>query len=210
VAPTHPEVVRSSGASYLSYLDALIASGQLTQAGDAAARALRDSLEKLLDLTPQRLPEIPFNATLLDPCTADDRSALVNQWALGIGNDRARVVYMGTEHAYDIDSSPVGLALESCGSPLLWLDDGGLELAAFIGHDSDWVKQTVRRYHRHPSDHYPVGSGHSWRTVARVVGVSLGDLGEHAYQVDRSAHPARKATEGAPPRSERREQPRAD
>lgn len=161
VAPTHPDVIRSSAASYLSYLDALIAPGQLTQSADVAAHALRDSVEKLLDPTSHGRTGILFNANLLSPCTADERSSLVNQWALGIGNDGARVVFMGTEHAYDIDSSPVGLALESCGSPLLWLDDGGPELAASIAQDSAWVKSTGRNYHPHPSDHYAVRGGHT-------------------------------------------------
>lgn len=37
------------------------------------------------------------------------------------------------------------------------------------------------------------------------MGVPLGDVGEQTYQIDRSAHPARKAARGAPPASARRD-----
>jgi hypothetical protein len=74
-----------------------------------------------------------------------------------------------------------------------------------MAQDPKWVRGTGRAYHRHPSDHYSVGSGHTWRTVADVLRVSLNDLGDHAYQVERSAHPSRASFQGEAPTSERRE-----
>jgi hypothetical protein len=197
-------VVRDSAESYLNYVEALIAAGTLDQPGHAAARSLQESIEECMAAPGERV-EVPFNAGLLARCTPKDRSALVNQWSLGIGHDAAPVVVMGTEHAYDVESSPAGLAFESCASALLWLDGDGPDLAASIAQDQAWVSKTGRGYHRHPADHYRVGSGHTWRTVARVLRVELRNLGERAYQIERSAHPARASLQGLPPTPERRE-----
>jgi len=205
VALAHPQVVRDSAQAYAAYLDQSIGSGRLRSPGQEAAHALRDSIQNLLQ-APDRpwTANVWFAAAMLARCDANDRATLVNQWALGIGNDAAPVIVMGTEHAYDVDKSPAGLALESCASVLLWLADGGPELARWIAQDDTWVKGTGgRAYHRHPSDHYRVASGQTWSTVARVLGVPLEELGELSYQVERSAHPARAASRGAPPTRER-------
>jgi hypothetical protein len=121
-----------------------------------------------------------------------------------MGSDGAPVIVMGTEHAFDVDKNSAGLALESCGSAILWLCDGGAELAAWIAQDSTWVRTDRRSYHRYPHDHYTVPAGHTWPTVARVLSVPLADLGDHAYQIERSAHPSAAAVAGNPPTGERR------
>jgi hypothetical protein len=197
MAIAHADVVRDSAESYLGYLADVVSSGTLGEHGQAAAGALTESIRRALaNAGNVRLEDVQFSSLLLGRCTPDERVALINQWSLGVGNDSASVLVMGTEHAYDVAGDPVGLALESCASALLWLHDNGPELAGWIAHDPRWVRETARAYHRHPSDHYEVGSGHTWRTVARVLNVSLSDLGERAYQVERSAHPARGSCGG--------------
>jgi hypothetical protein len=204
VALAHPAVVVDSAESYAARLDDLIGSGNLQVAGQEAANALRNSIRNGLAAGAELgIDDVPFTAALLERCDRNERAALVNQWSLGIGHDGAPVIVMGTEHAYDVEQT-AGLALESCGSALLWLADDGPDLARWIAHDQRWVGNAGRAYHRHPSDQYPVAAGHTWPTVSHVLRVALSELGEHAYQVERSAHPAGTSSAGAAPTVERR------
>jgi hypothetical protein len=201
----HPDVVDESAERYIAYLDRLTMSQGLHAAGQETATRLRESIRNGLALREALTPEcVPFTASLLDQCESDDRAALINQWSLGMGSDAAPTIVMGTEHAFNVDNNSAGLALESCGSALLWLHDGGAELAAWVAQDSKWVRTDRRSYHRHPHDHYTVPAGHTWPTVARVLSVPLTDLGDHAYQIERSAHPSPAAAAGRRPTGDRR------
>jgi hypothetical protein len=40
---------------------------------------------------------------------------LVNQFSLGLGSPEAKIIVVGTEHAYDLEHDVANFCLESCG-----------------------------------------------------------------------------------------------
>jgi hypothetical protein len=199
----HDRLVEESANRYLAYLDTLAHAADGTLAGvlqDIAttvqnALTMRGALSRA---------NIPFTAASLLPLRPEQRWLLVNQWSLGVGNPDSRVLVIGTEHAYDVDGEWLaGLAVESCCSAVPWLSDDDGSIAAHIARDERWIDAVGRGYHRHPSDFYSVGGGHTWRLVAKVLGADLRDLGDVAYQMGRSAAASRTAAKGQRPSRER-------
>src|SRR5262249_54565622 len=83
---------------------------------------------------------------------------------------------------------------------ILWLGADQGELAAHIAADPGFVPNDGRSgYLRCPTAFYRVGSGHTWRTVARVLNVPFDELFDRTYQIERSAAAAREARRGVAP-----------
>jgi len=159
-------IVRLSASCYVEYLRHEVLVDGASEAVRAAAWALVDSIEKARHGSSGDPSEIAFTASMLhEPASQDDGRQFVNQWSLGLGEPLAPVIVMGTEQAYEPDNLE-GLALESCGSPILWLLDGGADVAAHLAGLPEYGAGNRRPYQRHPSDYYPIARRHTWNCVA--------------------------------------------
>jgi len=182
---------------------------------------LADQTKRAIDLLIQSLgaalklrdrvsaTEIPFTRTLLETVPDDDWPLFLNEYGLGLGNPSGPIVVMGTEHAYNLaefkgekerSDALESLALESCGSAILWLANAGIDLAQHLAANR-WeacqIERRARPYQRHPWDVSRVPGGHTWNILSQIVApwsfnegtLGLGDL---TYQIERSAFPRNK------------------
>ncbi len=200
--PDHEAAARAGAELYLNYLKSLRATETTTSFRTSLAYLIK-SIAAGLEHGTQLVPaQVPFSTASLDPLAAGDLRALVNQWGLGVGNPLASVIVMGSEHAFDVESKEwlAGLALESCASQLLWMTDDRGQLASHIASDAAFLpKDGKSGYQSRPWQYYSVGSGHTWRMVARAVDVEFEQLSDATYQIERSAAAARRARGGTPP-----------
>ena len=126
---------------------------------NAATKAAIDLLMRTLDTAEQTRSElsvahIGFDGGSLAAVPADELGLFVNQWALGFGAPDARVIVMGTEHAYDA-ADPDTLALESCMSAVMWLAGASPDFVARVCRDSQYAQPWYRPYQRSPLDYSP-------------------------------------------------------
>lgn len=203
----HEEAVRFGADCYLRQLQALLSSSELSDVGHAGVTSLVESIQAALRLGARLQPsDVSFSAHSLAGTRAQDRAAVINQWSLGLGNPQATVVVMGTEQGFDPfdDGYLANLALENCASQLLWLGDDRGELTRAIAGDSWNRSQGISGYLRQPVAYYNhPPTGHTWRMIARVLGIPFERLADVAYQVDRSATAALTSVRGVPPTAER-------
>lgn len=205
----HDDAARFGAHRYVQHLRAALESSLLSLAGQSAVVSLVGSIEAALTLGSRLRPNnVSFGADRLLHSSPEDRRTLINQWSLGVGNPRAAVIVMGTEHAFDpfADQSLAALALESCASQLLWLaDDHGDLASAVVNNPSFRPSDATSGYLARPTAYYSVSSGHTWRMVARVLGIEFERLFDVTYQVERSATAALEARRGVAPTDERAE-----
>jgi hypothetical protein len=189
---------------------------------DAMDRLIR-TIDAALD-HPDRLgpDEVGFGVTSLDKVPPSEYAAFINQYTLGVGWDGAPVVVMGTEPAERPDVAEdmawhavysVLVAADSRPDVMDRIVDGSTWQASKTG---GWSSTDKRPYHLQANDFIHVesrGGNPTWKVVAQVVAPGSADnwrelletrlgasgLGDHAYQIDRSALPAMTSNKGAPP-----------
>jgi hypothetical protein len=218
------DLAGEAGLRYMTHICRLAVDPALAPETRRSASLLAETLEAALESRSSLQPgDVRFGTPSLDQVPAAERLLFVNQFALGVGSDQAPIVAMGTEPAERIDH-PEELAFH-CLYPVLILCGSRMDVLRRIGRGSAW-EQTLRRpwdaprrpYHLNPDDLLEVArrGGHTWSVLAKVVvpeegawrtllgAQSLGPgLGEHVYQIDRSALPARRQEAGLPPGPER-------
>lgn len=203
----HEDAARFGADCYLRRLRALLSSGELSDVAHAGVTSLVESIQAALRLGARLQPsDVSFGTHSLVGTRPQDGAALINQWGLGLGNPHGSVVVMGTEQGFDPfdDRYLATMALENCASQLLWLADNRGELTRAIAGDSWNSSRGTSGYLRQPVAYYNhPPTGHTWRMVARVLGIAFGRLADEAYQVDRSATAALTTARGVPPTSER-------
>jgi hypothetical protein len=164
--------------------------------------------------------EVEFAQSKLDGVPDEDLALLVNQFVLGCGNDSAPVICMGTEEAFlpkrkDGSRDRDGIALGSYAWAVAWLTDSSPQiLSAIDGANRLHFEEGV--FHRHPYDvdqSWKRHGGGTWRSLAKVMASAHGHtdyrslldqprserLGDLTYLIERSALPAIRAPQGAPP-----------
>jgi len=223
--PAHPEIVRSSLDRYRA--DLLARRGSLGPVAQRAMALLLETIDASLDHPATvTTDEVRFTATSLTGIASGELSAFVNEYTLGVGWDGAPVVVMGTEPAEnpdlpeDVAFHALYSVLVATGSRPEILDrvvEGTSWLAATPG---TWNSHNKRAWHLNPNDFIRVESRRgspTWKVIAQVVAPGSADgwrqllegrlddpgLGEHAYQIDRSAMPAMKSDQGQPPTEDR-------
>jgi len=223
--PVHPEIIRSSLDRYRA--DLLARRGALGPAAQRATGLLLETIDAALDhAATMTADEVRFTATSLAGIRPEELAAFVNEYTLGVGWDGAPVVVMGTEPAENSEA-PEDVAFHALYAVLVAtasrpdiLDrvvDGTSWLAATPG---TWNSHNKRAWHLNPNDFIHVERRRgtpTWKVIAQVVAPGTADgwrqllevrldgpgLGEHAYQIDRSALPAMKSGQGQPPTEER-------
>ncbi|HUY25745.1 MAG TPA: hypothetical protein VMV09_10665 [Candidatus Saccharimonadales bacterium] len=169
--------------------------------------------------------DVRFTLSSLRGVEEREHWRFLNQFRLGVGWDGAGVVVMGTEAAGDVSNAD-DLGYE-CLQTTLILSGSPETVVRFLLKDSSgWANRVAkglplepwRPVHVHPNDLDQVQVSnpfHTWCNLARVVaprsedwrklmtiGASPG-LGDLAYQIERSALPAKKSSGGIPPTKER-------
>jgi hypothetical protein len=219
--PVHPAVIESAARGYLSQLRLVSAEarreGRLGLAVANLIETLEVALSRRHDLA---AAEVSFSRANLAGMNEWQLLAVLDQHGLGLGSDGARIIFMGTEEAYDLaEGGDLALA---CALSVLWLCDSRRDVLDKI--DPTVLKSArspkPREYHIHPNDFYRVdlsGGRGTWECIARVLrpddpssllippsgeesGPSLGDL---CYQIDVSASPSKSATGGQVPHATR-------
>jgi hypothetical protein len=207
----HPEAVELAARGYLDQLSAVgretNPDGRLGSAVTRLMRTLEAALERRSDLTPD---EIPFTRADLVGLEDWQQLAVLDQQSLGVGNDGAQVIFMGTEEAYGAGDG--GDLAIGCGLSALWLCGSRRDVLQRIDPTVTSRSVDPRAYHRHPNDFYRVDldRGRStWKCLAELLrpgdansllvwpgdsqGPSLGDL---CYQIEVSAYPSSLASGG--------------
>lgn len=210
----HERVILLSAAEYIGQLEKslLFVPEDSKQVIHALIQSLQVAIEKRDRLSAD---EMTFRHELLASLPPHQREPLINQYSLGLGSDRSRVIFIGTEHAYNLDNV-VPFALEACGLSILRLCGGKAEVVSRIAGEP-WPHKA--QFHIHPNVLYRVQETtrgqHTWKVLAsimeQVVGVSryelLGGvnpgLGGITYQIELSAYPSKQSTRGRPPTEQR-------
>ena len=202
--------------------------GAEAKAIDNLITTLTLALEKRMALSAD---DITFTAQDLQGLSPQAVGRLVNQWCLGFGEDDARVLAMGTEEAYSTEH-PEDLALWNCAGAVLWLCGGNRAVVEridprYAGYGLNPGQPDIRRpFHIHSNDYFHVEQAkrvegktklpgrHTWVLLSQVLAGPDGDrmeylragsgqLGQAAYQIEVSAHPALKAQAGVAPTPDR-------
>lgn len=229
---THSAAVRAATEAYATdlkmALNSIRAQGQSGVL--SLVRSLEASLAKGPRLTAD---DVPFGVDVLAEADLSQHESglLRNQFTLGSGASDAPVIAMGTEEGYDPAGKGLDLALWNCTNGLLWLSGSPLpvvrrlargipEAARRAGVDLDkaaslrtWAKAESVTDDRWPCHRYPVrwaqllgpvrGGRSTWGILAEILRVSLEELDDHCYQIERSVAPASKASGGSPPEEKR-------
>jgi len=179
----------------------------------ALINSYQSALEKKLRLSEN---EFQFSQKMLRAIPVSDREYLINQYSLGLGASDAPVIFVGTEHAYNLTDT-IPLALEAIGSTALWLSDGHTDLTSkLLG--SPW--QYPVPFHIHPNALYRVHQTtrgqHTWKVLSSIMApvLNIADyrqllndyspgLGTVTYQIEMSAYPSKQTVGGKPPTNER-------
>jgi hypothetical protein len=165
--------------------------------------------------------DLAFSVDDLPELSTDHKTALHNPYLPGYGEPTARLVIVGTEHAFDFDAPrPRGptpdacFAMADCGLHALWLADGAEIAPELAEHISGQVPRgDALPGHRHPYEFlYPVPSGHMWRRLSRMMAsagfkLELGASrrwGAAAYMFELSDVAAASQGRGRLPSAERR------
>jgi len=213
---SHRQIVHLSAIKYIQ---------QLQSVDIDSSRNLQAVIENLIQSVVMALEkqdsfsaaDMPFNGNMVSELTEAEREPLVNQYALGLGRANAPVVFIGTEHAYDLKRI-LPLNLEGIGLTLQWLCDGKEDVIEKIGAIS-WPHPVP--FHIYPNLQYRVDQSrgqHTWIVISSILsrvyelpeykelltGYQPG-LGDYAYQVEMSAFPSKQAHRGKMPSPERLE-----
>ena len=159
--------------------------------------------------------DLAFHHSLLAALPPHKREPLINQYSLGLGSDTAKVIFIGTEHAYNLETT-VPFALEAVGLSILWLCGGTPKVTSKIA-GQPWGYGVP--FHIHPNALYRVQETtrgqHTWKVLAsimeKVVGISRHELltgykpglGGLVYQIELSAYPSKQSSGGKTPTPER-------
>lgn len=155
--------------------------------------------------------DVDFTVDSIAVMPREDRKLLINQFALGLGHDDARVVVLGNEAAYEVDRDDelLNFCLESCASQVIWSCGGSPEVVDRLSGGA--VRLPVGRpFHIFPNDFFREGGGHTWVRLAQILGTgeevrpgASPGLGDLCYQIELSAHPSQVASRGRAPTAER-------
>lgn len=160
--------------------------------------------------------DMAFHSRMLEELSLQDREMLINQSSLGLGSATAPVIFVGSEHAYNLrDSLPY--SLEAVGLTILWLCGGRADVTSRLS-GNPWPHSVP--FHVHPNALYRVHETkrgeHTWKVLASILTMAMGiadrnellggyepGLGDLAYQVELSAYPARRSYLGREPSRQR-------
>jgi hypothetical protein len=191
-------------------------------------RDLIETLETSLSVGSQlAIADVKFTVSSLGTSVLDakDLEAFVNQFQLGLGYDGAPILAMGTETADD-PRQPQDLAW-SCLQTILILSGSPQPVVEGLLKLSPWWPAMLARglpanpwrpFHVHPNDLYQVqrrSHTHTWINLAKLIcptqapwerllaqGAEPG-LGDFVYQIERSALPAKRSSDGKAPTTDR-------
>lgn len=211
-------MVRDGAARYVAQLRASNIVGRARVAADHIIETIEAALREGAALD---VDDVPFTYADLAGLTEGERAELRNPYLPGYGDPGARVLLVGTEHAFDFErprprgpSPEACFAAADCALHALWLTDGSeLEdvLAEQVSGQAPHCGDTFP-LHRHPYEYlYPVPSGHMWRRLSRMMvaaGVALDRCaspmwGSAAYMFEMSETAAADQGHGALPSAER-------
>jgi hypothetical protein len=213
--PTYNDIVVLSARKYLDQIQSFARTKPETVIDVllGLTRTIRKAIDKKGRLTTR---DISFNESMLQSLSLYNRAKLINQYSLGLGSALAPVIFVGTEHAYDLtDTLP--FTLEAVGLTILWLCGGKPEVTTKIS-GIPWVYDVP--FHIHPNALYRVHETkqgqHTWKVLASIVaqvmdmpepidllrGTNPG-LGDLTYQVELSTYPALRSFRGQEPTSNR-------
>jgi hypothetical protein len=118
----YPEIVRAAAEQYRVFVEAL------EREADSPVRLLAGKVGRTIEAALSKrsamsAADVEFGPRDLRPLTTAQRRRFFNPWALGIGADDASVIFLGSEHAYDVDRDEdlVNFCTESIGGVVLWL-----------------------------------------------------------------------------------------
>ena len=145
----HPEAVELAARGYLDQLAAVgketNPDGRLGRAVMRLIRTLEAALVRRSDLTPD---EFPFTRADLVGLEDWQQLAVLDQQSLGVGNDGAPVIFMGTEEAYEVGDG--GDLAIGCALTALWLCGSRSDVLQRIDPTVTSRSVDPRPYHRHP------------------------------------------------------------
>lgn len=189
---------------YRAHLDDLMSDGGHALFLEAIAR-----IRELLDDS----PKWGLRPHYIERLTCPEKLSLLNPFSLGLGSPTAPVIAVGTEHAYDLCSLE-NLVLEGYSLTALWQHDVGADVAGTLAERQDWRRSPLRPFHLHPTDYYPISSGHTWSKLARLLSLTgvpaltattTRNLCDCAHQIELSHVPAKRVIDGSPTSKRRRD-----
>jgi hypothetical protein len=168
--PHYRHLVMDAATAYRQHLYDLAADREADRT-PRAAQALARSLDAAITRGPDiQASEVPFDRSLLDGASY---AHLVDQHLLGLGNDSAPVIAVGTEQGWSPDDS-LNFALLHCAVSLLWLTGSPAWLVAKLARDESWAVGQRRPFVVLPKDYYGLSRGRDTSTVlASIVGSAL-------------------------------------
>jgi hypothetical protein len=215
---SHADMVREGATRYVARLRA--ASIQ-ARARDVADRVIETIEAALREGPALDVDDVPFTQDDLVGLTEAERANLRNSYLPGYGDPEARLLLIGTEHAFDFErprrrgpSPEACFAVADCALHALWLADGSEAEDILAEHVSGQAPHCGETFalHRHPYEYlYPVPSGHMWRRLSRMMlaaGVALDRCaspmwGTAAYMFEMSETASADQGHGALPSAER-------
>jgi hypothetical protein len=208
--PAHPELLATSATRYLNQLRSVV----LSPGGREALRSLEVSISAcVVERSEVPLERVTFTWEVMQRVPLLEANNFTNHYQLGYGRDDAPIVSMGTEHAYQLlVKSPDGTVRDvglreiaaECGCVLYWLTDSRPDITSKLLGCPDWHWRRPFAigwpYHIYAAEYHRVGGGGTWATIGRGL-LRAGDnwrraLGDRCYQIEVSAHPAKRAAVG--------------
>lgn len=212
----HPGIVRAAGELFKERVASARHGDETNLSANArqALEALEESLEAALTKgTATTDEDVTFTWQLMRRVPIAEADWFINEYQLGYGRDDAPVVAVGTEHAYQLlvhntdgsrrEEGLTELTME-CANPIFWLTKSPQAVVRKIG-DVPWWKLKWQLgaqypYHIYPAVYHMSGSMGTWACIGRTVlgGGALWRqvLGERCYQIELSAFPAARSSEG--------------
>lgn len=215
---SHADMVREGAIRYVAHLRASNIVGRARVAADHIIETVEAALRDGAALDPD---DVPFTHVDLVGLTEAERAKLRNPYLPGYGAPEARLLLVGTEHAFDFErprprgpSPEACFAAADCALHALWLTDGSESEGVLAEHVSGQAPHCGDTFalHRHPYEYlYPIPSGHMWRRLSRMMvaaGVALEHCaspmwGSAAYMFEISETAAADQGHGALPSPER-------
>jgi len=171
--------------------------------------------------------DVHFDLHSLESIHSSERSAFLDEYSLGVGDEGADILVMGTEAAEDAQN-PLDVAFHALYSTIV-LTGSKPPVLERIVKDSPWERQFDRRpFHLEPDDYIDVSRTPrpgkkrvgvpTWVQLAKVASRSRDrsvwrrllcggppddGLGRRMYQLERSASISLAATGGRPPSDDR-------
>ena len=209
--PRYPALVEASAKRYRDYL--ISSREQVAAVGLRAIDELVYSIDTALRergrLTAR---DVTFGPHLMEGLRGHPTQAaqFINEFCLGFGDDRAPILVIGTEEAYDPEDPP-SLASWNCGCSILWLCGSRANVLAKLAGGAAWVTNGHRPFHLHANDYFRVRGNHTWKCVSKLAAWAQGSsdstgylrpasghsgLGRATYQIELSAFPSQRAASG--------------